>query len=250
MLKINNFIFSLCFVLSSCSIGTEGYQKAQINEFYIASGVIKYFLSELPDWANVSYSGNCKRSDSVKMLDFGKVQKSFNFSYFESTQVQYIFNDKYKKLKRNNKTNYIPLKDEENLFHQSIESVNAKLYAFKKPKYKRVNVIWLDPFFSSPAKLKKFIQRSDISKGYPVFTSLCYNQPSMVEFINKTIGDKNAYSYIPVDMLSPFNVKGSKLNFIGIDLENIFTKKQKIYLYLPKGENPKEFFGNTRKIYY
>jgi hypothetical protein len=254
MNKILSLIFLFTFVLtgSSCTSTSGKYKKnlerRNLDEYFIGSGVVRYFLPDLPDWANYSQTASCKRQESIRYLHFNRLKKSFAMNYNSSVQLQYMFNREYKKLTDLHKVKYLPLKDEEKLFYDISDKINANIYPFRIPKFKRLHMIWIDPFLrmrDGNSELKKIMSKSSMSKGHPIFVSMCLNSNEILSMITKNKLSGNI-RIIPHEMFSAFSVDGVMNTSLQLNFSEIIPKDKSIYLFLPKKETPKEFIGKFK----
>lgn len=240
-------LFAL-ILLSSCSgnqvVGLKGFETRNAEEYYRNSGVVQYFLSELPSWANSYDEGSCHREISVRYLDMKALRASYRYSYDESLQFQFLFN----LLSREKLVAAGALKlrpqDEEVVFFEASNRIQSGFYPFRKPKFERVSLIWIDPILSSSSSVIKNILSSEaVLKGHPVVISNCLGASSLRAWLSQRgITDENI-RLIPAEMFSPYNQTGELSTGIHIDVEKLFTAGQKIYFYTPKGQRPSAITG-------
>ncbi|MCR9204810.1 MAG: hypothetical protein NXH75_09545, partial [Halobacteriovoraceae bacterium] len=84
-------------LLTTCSTSIKkdqpfGLQRRKVEEYFVSSGVVRYFLPEIPYWANFSESAECRRNESIKYLDLKMVRGSLSLSYEEAIQLQLMLN--------------------------------------------------------------------------------------------------------------------------------------------------------------
>jgi len=229
------------------------FQRHNLNEFYDSSGIVRYFLPDLPAWANFSQTAGCSRDAQIHFFNLDKIMKSFSLSYEQAVQFQYMFNHEYEKKTRTHKLDYLYFKDEEKLFYTIHDKVQAGFMEFKKPKFKRVHVIWLDPFLKKmegPNQLRQLLQTTFMQKGHPVLISLCLNGRQMNDYLVRQKLTTENLRLIPFEMFTVFNKQGEKQTSFFLDLGEFFNKSQSVYLIMPKGEKPTEFRGNYKYYYY
>ena len=230
----------------SCATN-KNLKRRNSDEYFIGSGVVSYFLPDIPEWANFNSSSLCKRNFPIRYLNFKKLRESFSFSYEQAIQFQYLFNMENEKLKRVSGVHFLPFKDEESLFYTVLDQVQAGLVAFRKPKFNSVNLVWIDGFLKERngiKKLKRLMKSSHMDKGHPVFISLCMTHEEIRNFQQKNkMVDYNA-RVIPYEMFSPFGPINKFENKFSLSFEKMFKKKQKLNLFIPKKEQlPQEFEG-------
>ena len=223
----------LLFVLSACANNQENFRRRNVDEYFTSSGVVQYFLPDLPTWADTVSSMQCRRESSVRFFDFEKMNSSFGLSYVQMLQMQLAFN-----IERNQKcgAEAMALTEEERLFYATSERVQAGIVPFKIPTFKRLHVVLVDAFVQAEVyrDFYKLINSSEFSNGLPIFASLCYNDATVREFLEKT-GFKGSYEVIPSSMFSPFSA-ASKLGVTpGLNLAELLGSEKKIILYIPKG---------------
>ncbi|OFZ23288.1 MAG: hypothetical protein A2202_02895 [Bdellovibrionales bacterium RIFOXYA1_FULL_36_14] len=244
-------IIILCLFFNSCTLGSKGTDdlKKNLDQYYQSSGVVHYFLSELPDWANYSETGNCLRSIRVKYVHMKNMMESFNLNYHQLIHFQYQFNKDYQMLSQFYENKNLFLKNEESLFYDVLDKIKSGIYAFLKPKFERVNLIWIDPLISSAdfdQQLVKVFARPEMLLGHPVVISMCKDYHTISEVLKKTKLDKYDVRIIPAEMFSIFLEDGSRDFSFSVNLNGMFTTEQKLYLYTPKKVAPKEIIGNFK----
>lgn len=242
------FVLSILisFFLLSCAT-EKNLKRRNSDEYFIGSGVVSYFLPDIPEWANFNSSSLCKRNFSIRYLNLQKLRNSFSFSYEQAIQFQYLFNMENEKLKRVSGVHFLPFKDEESLFYTVLDQVQAGLVAFRRPKFKSINLIWIDGFLKRKAgikSLKRLMKSHHMDKGHPVLVSLCMTHEEIRDFQTKNnIVDYNA-RVIPYEMFSPYGIINKFQYKFSLSFEEMFKKNQKLNLYLPKNEQlPQEFEG-------
>lgn len=238
-------------VLASCSMVViekdHGMKRRNLSDYFVGSGVVRYFLPDLPSWANMSSTGRCERTFSARYMNFELLRNSFSFSYEQAVQFQLLFNVEGKKMKERVGASYIPFQEEENLFYKVSDQIQASIKPFKSPKFKRVHLVWIDPALASKneeVRLKSLVESSSFSKGHPVFVSLCLSR-SDIRAKLKTMGVIiPAARLVTYEMFSPYLSLNNQLSPTkSLDFEKIFKKNQSLHFYSRWGM-PKEFIGN------
>jgi len=234
-------IFILIFLVG-CSI--NDLKPRSVEEYSHGPKIVKYYLPDLPQWANISNSANCKRNISNKYLNLKFLKDDFAFGYADLVQFQYLYNIEYQKLIAYADKGILPFSEEEKLFYDVFDKVKTKIYAFRRPTYKTVNLVWIDNV--KLKRLKKLMSSNAMKNGHPVFVSLCKNQKELVAFIEKNSFAGKDIRTLSFEIFSPYD-KGVKtsgktsLNFSGL-----FSRKQKLYFYTPRGTLPPEFIGKFK----
>lgn len=234
--------FIILNILLSCSFGSV--TPRNVGEYSTSPKIVKYYLPELPSWANISSSGNCKRSIPNKYLNFSSLRDDFSFNYNDLVQFQYLFNIEYQKLIKQADRGIIPFAEEEQLFYDVFDKIKTRLFAFRRPTYKRVNLVWIDNIRKK--NLLELMSSNSMNNGHPVFVSLCLNQNELVEFIEKSGYSGKDIRALSFEIFSPFNKRLESSGKISLDFSGLFTRKQKLYFYTPKGILPPEFIGKFR----
>jgi hypothetical protein len=213
-----------------------------VENYYQSAGIEKYFLSDIPPWANFSERGQCNRNYTTRFLDIESVMKSFSINFADAISLQATFNDEYNRINGQYKERNIPLSDEQNLFFKASEKVNSKIKFFDTPKFNRIHLIWIDSLLKSldeEKKLKAFLNSPVNNEGVPVLVSMCLTKKEIEEkFPNIN------YKSISSEMLSIYNPDGSKSPIFKFYFDQFFTKDQKIFFYSrEKIQNINEFNG-------
>ncbi|MGZ3787063.1 MAG: hypothetical protein ACXVLQ_00990 [Bacteriovorax sp.] len=192
----------------------------------------KYFLTDIPSWANFDQRAACYRSTGIRYFDIDAMMKSFGLGYDKALQVQASFNEEYAQLKQSDKKHQITLKEEELLFYRVNEKVGSKIIFFESPSYKRVNLVWLDEVMGDAKKekkLKAFLNSKVMEEGVPVLISFCLTRQEA----EKRYPDLNA-KMITAELFSIFDKSGKRSPGFKIDLGEFFTVSQKLYFYSQK----------------
>jgi hypothetical protein len=238
----------LLFLIGCSSTDADKHMKRRnLDEYFSGSGVVRYFLSDLPNWANFSQTASCQRSISPRYLNINTLISSYSYKYEEAIQLQYMYNVEMNKLKKRTEAEYLPFSDEEKLFFTLSDKVQADIRTFRAPKFKRVNFIWIDPLLKSKAgneKLVSLLNGAAMDEGHPVLISLCLNHFEIEAYLSKRGLHNRNIRYIPYEMFSSYSVKGVQEPIFQLHIDQLFKKDQKLFLYIPKGSNkPSEFVG-------
>ena len=224
---------SICFLMSllllnACST-TKGMKPRDVDEYYVSTGVERYFLPSVPIWANFSQVSGCFRTQGLKYFNIDSLMKSYSHSFFESIQLQALFNEEYVLIKQSQSKDVLTLKEEENLFFRSMEKVGSKIYFTDLPTFKRIHLIWLDDIRGDKAKeekLKAFINSSVHDQGVPVLISSCMTRAEIEKFVPE-IHIKS----ISAELFSTYTEKGIQIPNMHINLGVFFRPEQKLFLY-------------------
>lgn len=219
------FMISGLVLLSACSSGSK---PRDVGQYYTSTGVEKYFLSDLPAWANYSVSAGCYRTSGIRYFDIDALMKSYSLSYDAATQIQATFNEEYLTLKKQPGIT-IGLKEEEIIFFKASDKVNSKINFFEAPTFKQVHLIWLDEALKGKKqedKLRSFLQSSVHDSGFPVLISACLTK-SEIEAKFPSV----ALKAISAEMFSIYDTNGVKQPSIHIELDSFFKPEQKLIFY-------------------
>lgn len=243
MIKIITVILTM-LIASSCS--NENLKSRTVEEYYIPTGVDKYFLSDIPNWANFDQAAGCFRKTNIRYFNIEALMKSFTLSYSQSLQLQALFNEDYLSLKKINKLQTPTTKEEELIFYKSNEKVSNQIFFFVPPTFERVNLVWLDEALGNESKEKKlnaFLNSTVMESGVPVLLSLCLTK----EEVEKKFPNLN-FKMITSELFSVYNMAGEVTPGFKFDLSPFFTTKQKLYFYTQRKMIPEDAIKGTFKI--
>ena len=214
------------FLLSACS---SGMKSRSVDQFYTSTGVARYFLSDIPEWANFSQSAGCFRAKGIRYFDVDALMKSFSLKYADALQIQAIFNEEYLQIKKDAKVN-LTLKDEEVLFFKASDKVSSKIVFFDAPTFKQIHLIWLDEALKGKKeedRLRNFLNSSTQDVGFPVLVSACLTKSEIeARFPNLSI------KTISAEMFSIYDEVGSRRPNMHINIDQFFKPDQKINFYM------------------
>lgn len=246
-------------IFLGCSFGPVVRKQREIDpaiKVFSKPIVEEYFLPYLPLWANSSQSFKCQRETDIFFLDIQKVMQSFNFSYTESLQLQYLYNILWQEFKKEHERN--PNDEEEGqIFIQSKERVIGNLLGFPVPRFQQIHFVLVDSFIQSkdPSNVKKLHQLVDgdlFHEGYPIFISLCLTQKELKRWVEQQNFSTPPQLLLSAEMVSVFNEKGEKNGFFHYNIVSFFRDDQEIQFFLPKNQLwPLELIKQSRiKINY
>lgn len=244
--RVLTFLFLMLSLFTSCSSSRPNLAPRTLEDYYISTGVEKYFLSDIPKWANFDQRAGCFRSTDIRYFNIEALMKSYNINYNNAIQIQATFNEEYWQLKQADKTRSPNLKDEELLFYKVSEKISNKLIYFEAPSFSRVNLVWLDEALNDEkkmAKLKNFLQSSAMDKGVPVLISFCMTR----EEVEKKFPDINT-KMVTAELFSAYDSSGKLTPGFKIDLTQFFKPEQKIYFYSQQNVIPIDDVKGTYKI--
>lgn len=240
-------LMTTLFLAFACQTANySGMQRRDLRQYYVSAGVERFFLPDIPDWMNVSQTAQCERISDIKFINLPKLQNNFKLTYSDAIQFQYYLNRERTSKKEFYQSDYLMLKQEETIFFDISDKIQSGILAFNPPKFKRVNLIWVDPAFTSEKKyndLLKLMQSSEMDLGHPVFVSMCLDHIALKKFMlkSKTFGEN--ILMIPFDLFSVFSSEQKKLLNFSLEFNALFKDDQEIHLYSPTGKVPTEFLG-------
>lgn len=230
------FFLLFASLLLSCTskpVNETDLQRRNVETFFDNSGFVRYFLPELPDWANYSTSGQCFRQKRVRYYDISALRVSFFIDYEQAVQQQLTFNQLISRNLESEYKKYVSLEDEERYFFEASEKVQSGIKTFRKPVFKTVHVVWIDRVMNDPKKLKKLMNSSRMEKGHPVFLSMCLSRSEVSDYLRKHKLDNRNIRIISQEMFTPFDQQNNRLPMVALDLGALFDQKQKILFFNP-----------------
>ncbi len=248
---MKNFaVVTLMIFFSSCaSNNSSGLKPRSLEDYYISTGVEKYFLNSIPAWANFDQKAGCFRQSSIRYLDLDALMKSYSINYNKALQVQAAFNEEYIQFQKMNHDRPITLKEDELIFFKVSDKVSNKIIFFDAPHFKRVNLIWIDEILgdkSKEKKLKNLLNSKEMEEGVPVLVSFCLMRTE-IESLFPSLEAKS----ISAEMLSVFDSSGIRKPAFQIELDQFFDQNQSLFFYSQKNFVPIDVLkGNYKTINY
>ena len=231
-MKISLMYVLLILVTSCASWVNPEYKPRKLEDYYISTGIEKYFLPEIPAWANFDQRAACFRSQNIRYFDLSALMKSYSLDYSSAIQVQAEYNAELFAFASDHSGKKPNLKEEELMFYRVSDKISGKINFFEAPKYKRIHLIWIDEVLdneNSLKKLKKFLTSSTSDKGAPVLVSFCLTKAEL----ERRYPDL-APKMITAEMFSIFESSGKRNPNFNLELENFFDSSQTVYFYSQK----------------
>ncbi len=243
---------SSCAVTNSGARGNKagpdaGFERRRVEEYFVSSGVERYFLPEVPYWANFSEEARCRRKTSIKFFNMEALRSSLRLTYEESIQLQLMFNDEVQKVKAEKQIAHIPFENEEEIFYQVSDRIQAGIRVFRKPTFKRVNVIWIDPYLGNLSALRELMNKSEMYQGHPIFVSLCFTFKEMAEWMKEHNFDQQNIRKISYELLTPYTEEGKLDTTYHLNFDEIL-KHKKVYIYVNKNWSAPELFDGDFQL--
>jgi hypothetical protein len=230
----------LLLLISSCTFLNSGMKSRAIEDYYASTGVVKYFLADIPSWANFDQKAGCYRSNTIRYLNIDALMKSYNLNFSNAIQIQATFSDELAKLTSLNLNKTMNLKDEELLFYKVSETVAGNILFFDPPVFKKINLIYLDEVLNDPKKEKKltdFLNSKIMDTGVPVLISFCLTRKDI-----ESRYPNYHFKMISAELFSIYNSNGLAAPYLKFDLAQFFKPNQNLYFYSQKT------FGHLEEI--
>lgn len=243
---MKNILFLiLSLYLFSCS-SAKDLKPRTIEEYYASTGVVKYFLSDIPAWASFDQKARCFRSKNIRYFNVEALMKSYGISYGQALQFQASFNEGLSEfIAGNGQERSQTLKEEELLFYKVSEKISSKIIFFDPPIFERVNFVWLDEVLGDEKKekkLKDFLGSSVMDLGVPVLVSFCMTRDE----VETKFPDLNT-KMITAELFSVYDSKGKTTPGFKFEVDQFFKPEQKLYFYTQKNLVPSDEFQGTFK---
>ena len=249
-MKLSIILFLSTLFFHSCG-GVKKQEsdlkRRNIDTYFNNNGVVKYFLPDIPSWANFSASGKCFRKSNTRYFDISAVRASFFISYEQALQQQLTFNQLIYKAKKPEHRKFITLEDEERFFFEASEKIQAGIRDFQKPNYQKLHIVWIDPISSNPKVISQLLSSNKMNSGHPVFLSMCMTRFEMMNYLRKNNLNSFNIRLISQELFSPFDNENNRIPNLAISLGSLFDKKQKFVIFIPRGNNvPQEILGKYK----
>ncbi|GAB4013239.1 MAG: hypothetical protein Fur0010_09930 [Bdellovibrio sp.] len=229
-------IFSMLFVFYGCASNHQSsLQRRAEDEYYLSRGPVRYFLSEIPYWANGSVSGQCFRKESSRFFDLKAVRQSYGLSYEEALQLQYAFNLELQQLKKLNTSGVLPLSQEEELFLQVSEKISSNIRSLQIPDYKKIHILWVDsiPLENRGKAVKKFINSEAGMSGFPMLLSFCYSSHELANWFSENVGNMSV-RFAGHELLSPYDNRSELTPELATYWDSLFRDNQSVVFFKSK----------------
>lgn len=195
----------LLLVLTSCTQGQlrQGTDQAP----YRTSGLEKYFLPELPKWANNSASGQCFKKHSFQYLDFTKLGQTYDLKYADLIELQAQYNERLESYFRSTALRFVKPVEEAAFFSNTLENVRGGVRAFKLPAMaSKVDIIWVDRYMAlnQVNELKKMNELGRFDERVPVLFSSCLSKQDLNQWLIENNLDQVGFYTLSAEWLTPF----------------------------------------------
>jgi len=186
--------------------------------------VEKFFLPEIPAWANFSTFGSCYKSDSVLYLDFSKIKAEHDLSYKQMIELQALFNKKRMNYFEEVDKKFLKPVEELAFFANSLEQVKANDTLFKNYDTKKINIIWIESFLRTQeiSKLTDILEEDSFIQFPTIIFSSCRSVENLENFLDSHDVDSDSLILIGPEMLTSFSVEGEKKPALEVNLNQLF----------------------------
>lgn len=215
----------------SCATTEKGMFKQDLDQVYIGAGIEKYFLPDIPNWANFSQDAKCERNHPIRYVNFKDMHLSYAMDYEQLVQYQLMLNRQFEKYKRSTGRKTVFLKDENYLIFNVHQQILGGGRDFLTPHFNRIHLIYIDDSLSNNLRLtqlKKLMNSDKMNKGHPIFVSLCLSSYELEEFISKNGFSSMGVKGISQSMFSPYNTDFEMAYEYSLNLSKIFKGKELI----------------------
>lgn len=236
-------LISLLIIALFTSCQSSSIQNRELEEIYISGGTEKFYLADIPVWANFSSIGQCHRVESTRYLNFDNLSKNYALSYEQLLQFQYMLNRKFKAFKKTSGKKQLFLKDESYLFYNTYEQIIGGARDFFVPNYSKINLVWIDNVINDQEMLKKFkrlMNSAKMQEGHPVLVSTCLSSEELEKFILEHNLDRLGVKGISYEFFSPYSEDMNLVSEFRIHFDKLMPGK---FLVLFAPWFPKEFVG-------
>lgn len=229
-------LFTL-FFLGCSTTDPKMVSNTGLDNVYISSGIEKFFLVDLPYWANFSKVGQCQRKSNIRFLHHENLAKSYDLKYSQLVHLQHMFNRKLYAYKTSAASSEIPLKDESYVFHNVYQQVIGGRYDFVPPRFEKVSVVWIDPYLADPKIISQKIKSNAVLEGHPILLSFCLNSYELEELSRDHSLDELGVKFLSADMMSIYDQDQKKNFFFSLNLSEFLHGKDITLFSRQKLEN-------------
>lgn len=248
LFSLRGLLYFAPFLLAqACSHSSlDSKDNRDMDVYFTSGGAARFFLPELPAWANTSSTGQCHRSQVIRYLDYNSLKQEYAFLYEQSVQTQSMLNREFESFKKKYKRPALSLWEEEKIFYQTIKLIQGGVQSFKASTFEQIHLVWLDDLLKEKidsGKFRKIIQKNNILQGFPVFVSLCMSSQELDSFLQQMNLDAS-YDVIGSDMFSYFNSQNKADSSESLDFSVFFSPKQKLHFYFSNSFPEQTFKGH------
>lgn len=203
---------------------------------YQGVGIEQFFLPELPAWVNGSVGLQCKRSLTVRYLDYVALEKMHALTFLQSLELQTQFNRKFKERYAAAVVGLSP-QEEAVLFMESLEQVKGGLRELKFPASPKTHLVLIDSFKSDPKVKERLVELAE--RGDPVvLVSFCDDALGLEAWVTSLELGEFGFYYLGAESMGPVT---SAATYYGpvMPLKELFQRERTTLWH--KGELSQEF---------
>jgi hypothetical protein len=205
-----------------------------IDELYQGAGVEKFFLPNLPAWANFSESAGCHRPQLIRYLDLAKIAQSYTMNYDDVIKMQITFNRRYQSYVANARSAAIMPKDETFLFYNVLDQIQAGVADIEISSEQTIHLIWIDSFIQNKNKIKlfkKFYAKDSTHSAMPYWVSVCYSEKDIQAWARKNRLDLPNRRVISAEAFVAFDKILKPAALFGLDFSSLFKQTKNLILF-------------------
>jgi hypothetical protein len=226
--------FSLLLILISCS---QGVIRQDVTDApYQTSGIEKYFLPELPAWANHSASGQCFKKHSFHYMDFNKLGTIFDLKYPELVELQAQYNERLEAYFRSTAVRFVKPVEEAAFFSNTLENVRGGVKMFKlPPTANKVDIIWLDRYIAlnQVNELKKMNEMGRFDERLPVLFTSCLSKEDLNQWLIENNLDQVGFYSLTAEWLSPYGADLQLRPGLHLEIKKLMGKSVNVRFISP-----------------
>ncbi len=172
---------ALLVLLAACS-GAE--VKFPSTNPYQGAGHERFFLAELPAWANGSVSAGCARGLSVRYLDFVALERTHGLDFRQRVELQTQFNLKWRERFGGKHAPSLSPQEEMVFFQETLGQVKGGQRHYRFPGNVPTQLVWWDVLRARPNAGAWLTKLSD-SGDAVVLVSLCEASDSLQAWLEE-----------------------------------------------------------------
>jgi hypothetical protein len=227
--------FLVLLLVTSCGSQVRRERVPQDQGSYQTSGIERFYLTQLPEWANVSTAGKCRKSRSIQYFDFKRLNQTYQLPYRELLELQAQYNARVEEYFRSTPKNFLKPQEESSFFANTLEQVRGGIRRLNLPAVKSVNLIWLEGFqqLGQEGSLVSMAREGRMDEQLPLLYSSCLSRAALERWIaDHDLGEVGFY-LLPAEWLSPHG-PDLELGFgLHLDLDELIGKNIKINFLSP-----------------
>lgn len=218
-------IILFCACISACSTNDPFVKSLDPKNIYNNSSLERYYLSDLPKWANFSSSSDCLRESPIRFMNFQELKGNYSLDYQQFVHFQHMLNRRFTQFRSKAKSP-LNLKDETYIFYDVLELLLGASYDFTAPNFAKVSLLWIDPHLEELEVTRQYLKRDDLLEGHPIIVSACLSSLEMEGLAQRYGWNALGAKVIGSEMFAPYAPSASRLNDFVLDVEKFFQDKR------------------------